>query len=98
LIYLNNDRVCFLFLFGWYNTTHQSHLEAGNKFEERRGQYREVSLGLGTKLGEEGFDLAQQFHHTVWVGDMNYRCVQGAGRGERDKAMEGDRCVGLLET
>lgn len=89
---------CVLALDGQTVVFISCHLEAGNKFEERRGQYREVSLGLGTKLGEEGFDLGQQFHHTVWVGDMNYRCVQGAGRGERDKAMEGDKCVGLLET
>ena len=60
------------------------HLDAGNKFEERRAQYREISAGLGAKLGcEEGADLAQCFHHVVWAGDMNYRCVQvrtgGAG-------------------
>jgi hypothetical protein len=42
--------------------------QAANKFEERRAQYRELSFGLGAKLGEDGADLAQCVHHIVWVG------------------------------
>jgi hypothetical protein len=28
---------------------------------------------------------------------MNYRCVQGADHGHRDKAFPGDRAIGMLE-
>jgi len=75
------------------------HLEAANKFEERRAQYRELSAALGQKLsGHDALDLGELFHHIVWTGDMNYRCVSGIGQGERDKAMEGESCVALLES
>ena len=74
------------------------HLEAGNKFEERRAQYQELSYELGGKLGHgAGVDLGTQFHHIVWVGDLNYRCVQGAEPGHRDKSFPGDRAIALLE-
>ena len=74
------------------------HLEAGNKFEERRAQYQELSYELGGKLGHgAGVDLGTQFHHVVWVGDLNYRCVQGAEPGHRDKSFPGDRAIALLE-
>jgi len=44
-----------------------SFLQAANKFEERRAQYRELSFGLGSKLGEDDVDLAQCVQHIIWV-------------------------------
>ena len=29
----------------------------------------------GVKLGKDHFDLLHQFHHTIWMGDLNYRCA-----------------------
>ena len=49
------------------------------------------------QLGAAEIDLSTQLHHIVWVGDMNYRCVQGADHGHRDKAFPGDRAIGMLE-
>jgi len=50
------------------------HLEAHhNKVEVRREQYRMLVTQLGSSLAEEGFHLNEQFHHIIWVGDMNYR-------------------------
>jgi hypothetical protein len=53
------------------------HLEAHHdKVELRREQYRTLVIQLGSALAEEGFHLNEQFHHIIWVGDMNYRlCV-----------------------
>eukprot|EP01046_Picozoa_sp_COSAG06_P102266 COSAG06_NODE_48430_length_332_cov_0.669528_1_plen_74_part_10 len=28
---------------------------------------------LGNKLGNEFFQLSTQFHHVIWMGDLNYR-------------------------
>lgn len=50
------------------------HLEA-NKNDARRAQYKELVAHLGALLGERDADLTTQFHHVVWCGDLNYRCV-----------------------
>jgi endonuclease/exonuclease/phosphatase family metal-dependent hydrolase len=54
------------------------HLEA-KKNEMRRQQYRTLVQRMGRKLGEPGLDLPVQFHHVIWCGDLNYRCVSEEG-------------------
>jgi hypothetical protein len=29
---------------------------------------------LGARLGNSFYNLTEQFHHVVWLGDLNYRC------------------------
>jgi len=74
-----------------------THLAAANRFEERRAQYRDICAGLGDKLGESSFDLCEQFGHVFWSGDLNYRCVQGGGKGERDKGIVAEVSLTFLE-
>eukprot|EP01048_Picozoa_sp_COSAG05_P013920 COSAG05_NODE_1530_length_4621_cov_3.869084_2_plen_480_part_00 len=40
---------------------------------KRADQYARVVDVLGNKLGNEFFQLNSQFHHVIWMGDMNYR-------------------------
>ena len=42
---------------------------------KRQGQYAKVVDVLGNKLGNEFFQLNSQFHHVLWIGDMNYRLL-----------------------
>jgi hypothetical protein len=49
-----------------------SHLAAHQGATKRRNSdYSEIVEGL--QLGERGMDIMNQFHHLVWVGDLNYR-------------------------
>ena len=41
--------------------------------QKRQGQYAKVVDRLGNTLGNEYFQLNGQFHHVIWMGDMNYR-------------------------
>jgi len=41
--------------------------------------YSNLIQRLGKKLGEPGLDLNIQFHHVIWAGDLNYRCVGSDG-------------------
>jgi hypothetical protein len=66
------------------------HLEA-MKRDVRRAQYKELMSQLGEKLGEKDFDLAVQFHHVIWTGDLNYRCVEVNG-----DPMPADRVAAML--
>lgn len=50
------------------------HLDARND-AYRREQIRNLNANLGRIMGHHGFDLTEQFHHVVWMGDMNYRIV-----------------------
>uniref|UniRef100_A0AAV1U111 Inositol polyphosphate-related phosphatase domain-containing protein n=1 Tax=Peronospora matthiolae TaxID=2874970 RepID=A0AAV1U111_9STRA len=50
------------------------HLDARND-TYRREQIRNLNASLGRIMGHSGFDLTEQFHHVVWMGDMNYRIV-----------------------
>ena len=59
------------------------HLEA-MKRDTRRTQYRELMKELGASLGERGYDLPSQFHHVIWTGDLNYRCVERTGKLEKE--------------
>jgi len=54
------------------------HLEA-NSYLTRREQYETLVSNLGSSLGEADFDLTSQFHHVIWCGDLNYRCVKSDG-------------------
>ncbi|DBA03342.1 TPA: hypothetical protein N0F65_004619 [Lagenidium giganteum] len=50
------------------------HLDARND-GYRREQIRNLNANLGRIMGHYSFDLTEQFHHVVWMGDMNYRIV-----------------------
>ncbi|OQR89963.1 hypothetical protein THRCLA_09497 [Thraustotheca clavata] len=50
------------------------HLDARND-SYRREQIRILNTQLGRVMGHPSFDLTEQFHHVVWMGDLNYRIV-----------------------
>lgn len=50
------------------------HLDARND-AYRREQIRNLNSNLGRIMGHNSFDLTEQFHHVIWMGDMNYRIV-----------------------
>ncbi|KAJ0403364.1 hypothetical protein P43SY_007115 [Pythium insidiosum] len=50
------------------------HLDARNDVY-RREQIRNLNANLGKVMGNPNFDLTEQFHHVVWMGDLNYRIV-----------------------
>lgn len=50
------------------------HLDARND-AYRREQVRTLNASLGKVMGHYSFDLTEQFHHVVWMGDLNYRIV-----------------------
>ncbi|CAH0480425.1 unnamed protein product [Peronospora belbahrii] len=50
------------------------HLDARND-TYRREQIRNLNASLGRIMGHYSFDLTEQFHHVVWMGDLNYRIV-----------------------
>lgn len=50
------------------------HLDARND-AYRREQIRNLNANLGRIMGHGNFDLTEQFHHVLWMGDMNYRIV-----------------------
>jgi len=63
-----------------------SHLAAHAKnLDARNANYKEIVSSL--KLGRKQFDVLHQFHHVVWVGDLNYRV-----------SMKGSKAVKLIET
>ena len=47
---------------------------ASKKPMMRLAQFRELCKVLGAKLGNPFFQITEQFHHVVWMGDLNYRC------------------------
>lgn len=47
---------------------------ASKRVHTRAQQYRDLVERFGRKLGGRGFQLNEQFHHVVWMGDMNYKC------------------------
>jgi endonuclease/exonuclease/phosphatase family metal-dependent hydrolase len=56
--------------------------------QKRQKQYASVVDVLGNKLGNEYFQLNGQFHHIVWMGDLNYRLA----------GLEADTCVTMLQS
>lgn len=55
--------------------------------QKRQKQYASVVDTLGNKLGNEYFQLNGQFHHIVWMGDLNYRLA----------GLEADTCVAMMQ-
>ncbi len=51
-------------------STHQ----ASKRPDLRRRQFQELVDRLGTKLGCKGFGVTDQFHHIIWMGDLNTHC------------------------
>lgn len=47
---------------------------ASKRIDMRRQQYCDLVERLGAKLGGRGFQLTEEFHHVVWMGDLNYHC------------------------
>lgn len=45
----------------------------------RRDQYQHLFMDLGSKLGEHGYHLNEQFHHILWLGNFNHRLVDTSG-------------------
>lgn len=52
---------------------------ASKRPDMRRAQYCELVDRLGAKLGGRGFALNEEFHHIVWMGDLNYHCKDISG-------------------
>lgn len=48
---------------------------ASKRIAARQQQYSELVERLGAKLGGRGFGLNEEFHHIVWMGDLNYHCT-----------------------
>ncbi|RLN26964.1 hypothetical protein BBJ28_00015843 [Nothophytophthora sp. Chile5] len=48
------------------------HLDARSD-AHRREQLRSLNASLGRVMGHASFELTEQFHHVVWMGDLNYR-------------------------
>lgn len=74
------------------------HLQAGTRgvsTETRRMQYRELTNALSAIVCAPGLEMMTQFHHVVWVGDMNYRCVNGTD--EKFSPMRPEAVLDALE-
>ena len=59
---------------GIYGTTLafvNTHMASKNT-AQRRAQFSELVERLGAKLGGRGFSLNEEFHHVIWVGDLNF--------------------------
>lgn len=69
---------------------------ASKDAEMRRAQYCELVERLGAKLGGRGFGLNEEFHHVVWMGDLNYH-VKGASAAEALALIRAGRGLELLE-
>ena len=48
---------------------------ASKRLDMRRQQYCDLVERLGAKLGGRGFHMTEEFHHVVWMGDLNYHCA-----------------------
>lgn len=51
----------------------------GKSNDTRRDQYQHLFMELGGKLAENSFHMNEQFHHVIWLGDMNHRLVDISG-------------------
>lgn len=61
----------------------------------RRGCYSALVESVGNALGESYFQLLEQFHHVVFLGDLNFR-LAGIGAPEAVKFMQRGDVAGLL--
>ena len=61
---VKDTRLCFV----------NSHLTAHQHQTKRRNDdVKEIIEGV--KFGYQGMDVLHQFHHLLWMGDLNYRFV-----------------------
>lgn len=44
--------------------------------DARSLHYQSLIEQLGNALGNEYFQLCEQFHHVLWIGDLNYRLAR----------------------
>jgi inositol polyphosphate 5-phosphatase INPP5B/F len=68
---------------------------ASKKTFARRQQYMDLVDRLGAKLGGRGFQLNEEFHAVVWMGDMNYHNVDISGKDALALIRQG-KCRQLL--
>lgn len=57
---------------------------ADAQVKRRNGDYSEIVSNI--QIGAPGMDIMHQFHHCVWVGDLNYRLDLSDAFGEAAKA------------
>ncbi len=62
---------------------------ASKKMKMRFDQYMDLCKSLG-KLGDPNFQLNEQFHHVVWMGDLNYRCSGISGETAKEIITSGN--------
>lgn len=62
----------------------------------RRQSYASLIESVGNALGERYFQLLEQFHHTFFLGDLNFRLKEGFGAPEAVKFMQRKDVAGLL--
>ena len=48
------------------------------------------------KLGDPNFHLNEQFHHVIWMGDLNYRC-SGVGGVEAQNMLNSGQMWKLFD-
>lgn len=66
VVWVWDTAVCFV----------NSHLAAHQgKTNRRNSDYKEIVEQI--MIGDNGLDILNQFHHTVWMGDLNYRLDLG---------------------
>lgn len=68
---------------------------ASKRTDMRRQQYQELVDRLGAKLGGRGFGLNEEFHHIIWMGDLNVHC-KGVSAGEAVNLIRSGRHLQLL--
>ena len=82
---------------GIYGTTVafvNTHMASKNQ-AQRRAQFSELVERLGAKLGGRGFGLNEEFHHVIWVGDLNFH-VAGVTAVDARTAVKQGRHMELL--
>ena len=68
---------------------------ASKNTAQRRAQFCELVERLGAKLGGRGFSLNEEFHHVVWLGDLNFH-VAGVTAADALAAVKAGRHMELL--
>ncbi|KAA0152003.1 hypothetical protein FNF27_05252 [Cafeteria roenbergensis] len=68
---------------------------ASKRIDMRRQQYCDLVERLGAKLGGRGFHMTEEFHHVVWMGDLNYHCA-GCSAEEAAACLRQGRVADLL--
>ena len=71
-----------------------THMASKNS-AQRRAQFCELVERLGAKLGGRGFSLNEEFHHVIWVGDLNFH-ITGVSAVDALTAVKQGRHMDLL--